>query len=189
MRTGTRFAVAALALVAAAAARPAAAMESCSGTYSATLIQPLPNPLVVALIVYDDSPRNLALAAQFKAGMQSAGVAVSGTPTVRLSLTVALNGGTDDAAPVPSSDNSFSWMSGGIRPQAPDQTQFGRASQDTPPVTVQLRADVRPESGGPVAWVATLRCAMQGNDEQRLAYDIGVVIGRAIGRRADQVPL
>jgi len=164
------------------------AMDSCSGTYSATLIKPLPDPLVVALLVRDDSPRNLALAAKFKAGMQSAGLAVSGTPTAQLSLIATLQGGMYDAAPVPSADDSFSWMGGGIQLQSPDESRFGRPSPNAPPRSLQLRVDVRAEAGGPVAWVATLRCAMQSNDEQLLAYDIGVVIGHAMGQRADQIP-
>ena len=164
------------------------AMDSCSGTYSATLMKPLPNPLVVALLVRDDSPRNLALAAKFKAGMESAGLTVSGTPTAQLSLTATLQGGSYDAAPVPSADDAFSWMGGGIQLQSPEETRFGRPSPNTPPRTLQLRVDVQPQSGGPVAWLATLRCTMQSNDEQQLAYDIGAVIGRAMGQRADQIP-
>lgn len=186
MKAAKRIAAAALALIAAAGVAPAMAAESCRGTYSATLIQPLPKPLVVGLIVRDDSPRNLALAAKFGAGMQHAGVSVKGAPTARLSLTVALNGGMADAAPAASSDDSFSWMGGGVQLQAPDQTRFGRPSQNVQPMTVQLRAEVRTEAGGPVVWVATLRCAMRGDDEQKLAYDIGTVIGRAMGRRVDQ---
>jgi hypothetical protein len=97
-----------------------------------------------------------------------------------------MNGGMADAAPVTSSDDSFSWIGGGIQLQAPDQSRFGRPSQNVQPMTVQLRAEVRTEPGGPVAWVATLRCAMRSNDEQKLAYDIGTAIGRAMGRRVDQ---
>jgi hypothetical protein len=186
MRAAKRIAAAALALIVAGVVAPALAAESCRGTYSATLIQPLPKPLVVGLIVRDDSPRNLTLAAKFKAGMQHAGVSVNGAPTARLSLTVALTGGMADAAPVASDDDSFSWIGGGVQLQAPDQSRFGRPSQTVRPMTVQLRAEVRAAAGGPVAWVATLRCAMRGDDEQKLAYDIGTAIGRAMGRRVDQ---
>ena len=41
-------------------------MGSCSGVISATLLSPLPAPLVVGLQLMDNSPRNIDLANRFK---------------------------------------------------------------------------------------------------------------------------
>ena len=177
-----------VAILLALAAAPAAALESCSGSYAATLLRPLPAPLVVGLVVRDNSPRNVDLAARFTAGMQKAGIAVNGPATMQLSLQVTMGdgGGTDDTAPAPPSDPAFTWWNGGADPQLPGQSRFGARSPNPGPVMVRLRAELRRSLADPVAWVATLQCAMQGSDERQLAFDIGTVIGGAIGRRVEQ---
>ncbi len=165
------------------------AMGSCSGSYSASLLRPLPAPLVVGVVVLDNSPRNLQLASRFNAGLQQAGIAISGTPTAQMTLTVTLNSGLggSDAALVPQQDYSFSWRNG-YDLQRPGQTQFGGNRQAPQATTVQLRADLRPSLSEPVAWVATLQCTMQGSDEDQLAFDIGSLLGGGIGKRVDQAP-
>ena len=184
-----RLAGASAAILMALAPLPGWAIDSCSGTYSATLLRPLPSPLVVGLVIQDDSPRNIDLAARFNAGLQKAGIAVTGAANVQLTLRVTLSNDASlgDAAPVPSSDSSSSWWNGGANLQLPGQSRFGGNRQSPALVTVRLRAEIRRSPTEPVAWVGTLRCAMQGSDEQQLAYDIGTVIGGAIGQRADQI--
>jgi hypothetical protein len=175
-----------LALLACLAASPGRAMESCSGSYAATLLHKLPKPLVVGLVIQDDSPRNIDLAARFTAGLQRAGIAVGGAASMQLSLLVTITGrgGPDDAAPPP--DSAFTWWNGGIDQQLPEQSRFGGVRQNPGPATLRLRAELRRSLADPVAWVATLQCAMQGSDERQLAYDIGTVIGGAIGRRVER---
>lgn len=168
---------------------PGRAMESCAGTYSATLLRPLPAPLVVGLLVRDDSPRNVDLAAQFNAGLQKAGVAVAGAANVQLTLTVTISGaggGGDGVAPMSDPDSSSSWWNGGVTQQYADESRFGGAPQAPGPGTLQLRAELRPSMAEPVAWVASLQCSLQGSDDRQLAYDMGTVIGGAIGRRVEQ---
>ena len=186
MRMRTRAALAGMALLIVGAAPPPPAISSCSGTYSAALLRPLPAPLVVGLVASDDSPRNLELAARFRAGMQKAGASMAGAPTVQLRLAVTMNGGLEPAGPAAPPGRAFSWVGGGVDRQFPDQTRIRRPGWNTPPMTVQLRAELRPSQAEPVAWVATLQCAMQGDDEQQLAYEIGTLIGGTIGRRVDQ---
>lgn len=181
-----RLALAILLAVGMAAASPAWALNSCTGTWSATPLRPAPDPLVVHLAVADDSPRNLDLAAQFNAGLRRSGVAIDGAPTAQLQLRVTMSGGLSEDDPVAPAGHSFSWMGGGVQPQYPDETRIGRSRQDAPPVTVRLRAELRPSPAAPVAWVATLQCARQGDDDRQLAYDIGRLIGGAIGQRVDQ---
>jgi hypothetical protein len=176
--------VAATAIAVAPAAR---AMGSCDGTWSANALRPLPDPLVVHLVVADDSPNNLDLAARFNDGLQRAGVAVGGTPTAQLRLMVSLDGGLGETASV-RVDDSFGWTGGGsgVQRQKPAESQFGRPQQGAAPVIVQLRAELRPGANAPVAWVATLRCTRQDGDDRRLAYDIGTLLGGGLGRRVDQ---
>ena len=97
-----------------------------------------------------------------------------------------MSGGLSEDDPVAPAGHSFSWMGGGVQPRSPDETRIGRSRQDAPPVTVRLRAELRPSPAAPVAWVATLQCARQGDDDRQLAYDIGRLIGGAIGQRVDQ---
>jgi hypothetical protein len=188
MTNRTRLAGAGAAILAALAAAPAWAMGSCSGTYSATLLRPLPAPLVVGLLVRDDSPRNIDLAAQFTAGLQRAGIAATGAANAQLSLAVTRSdaGGSGGAAPVAPSDNAFSWWNGGMDPQSPDESRFGGNRPPPGPATLYLRAEIRPSPADPVAWVATLQCTLQGSDDRQLAFDLGTVIGGAIGRRVEQ---
>lgn len=190
MRISPRLAGACAAILACLAAPPGWAMDSCSGSYAATLLHPLPAPLVVGLVLSDDSPRNVDLAARFKAGLRRAGIAVTGTANVQLTLRVTMTGrdGLDDAAPAPPSDPGFSWGNGGTDPQLPGESQFGRSRPAPGPVTVRLRAEIRRSPADPVAWVATLQCARNGSDDRQLAYDIGTVLGGAIGRRVGRKP-
>ncbi len=189
MSTTRRLAGACAAIAAVIASQPGWAMGSCSGSYAATLLRPLPAPLAVGLVIRDDSPRNVDLAARFTAGLQKAGIDVTGAATMQLTLVATLsnNAGFADA-PVPPSDSSFSWWNGGVDRQLPGQSQFGGNRQDPGPVTLRLRAELRASPSDPVAWVATLQCAMQGSDERQLAYDIGTVIGGAIGKRTERTP-
>ena len=90
------------------------------------MLQPLPAPLVVGLVVRDDSPRNLDLAAQFNAGLQQAGIVVTGTPTAQLTLHATFSGnGPDDAAREANPDTSASWWNGGVTQQYAPSSQFG----------------------------------------------------------------
>ena len=68
------------------------AMQSCSGMYSATLLQPLTEPTVITLDLADSSVVPASLGQAFTSGMQAAGATVSGTPTVRLRLSYQVTG-------------------------------------------------------------------------------------------------
>ena len=74
----------------------ARAQNACSGTYAATLIQALPQPNVVALEVFDNSPENLRLGGKFTDGLRQAGVALDGAPTSRLRLNTSILGPAGD---------------------------------------------------------------------------------------------
>jgi hypothetical protein len=56
------------------------------------------------------------------------------------------------------------------------------------PVILMLRARLRDAQTDTVDWIATLQCTPQGNDNRQLAYDLGTLIGAAIGKRIDRSP-
>ena len=70
----------------------ARAMDSCAGKYSAALLSPLTDPTVVALDLRASFDINAPLAQAFTNGMREAGLAVSGTPTVKLTLSYQVIG-------------------------------------------------------------------------------------------------
>ncbi len=184
MHSAMRFALAGLALL---ATGPAWGQQLCHGSYSATLLRPLPAPLVVGLDIRDDSPGNLDLAARFKSGLQKAGVATTGTPTAQLNLAVTLTGGPQRREPFDAPANSFGWMGGGINMQEPNAGRFGRPAAP-PPMLLQIRATLSAAASGPVQWVAVLQCSMRGADDRALAFQIGSLIGQAIGKRVENKP-
>lgn len=186
MRIFSRLAGAFVAILAVLVASPGWALESCSGSYSATLLHPLPARLVVGLVISDDSPRNLELAARFKDGLQRAGIAVGGAANVQMRVIASVSGRDDDLGAAPRSDSASSWWNGGADQQLPGESRFGGNRQSSGPVTLRLRVEIRRSATDPVAWAATLRCTMRGDDERQLAYDIGTVIGGAVGRRVER---
>jgi len=62
-------------------------MPSCQGSYAATLLQPLPERVVVELDILDRSKRNLMLGDRFLMGVREAGVVVRRDANVLLDVT------------------------------------------------------------------------------------------------------
>jgi hypothetical protein len=48
---------------------------------------------------------------------------------------------------------------------------------------------LQPVGAATPAWIATLQCTLQPVDNQQLAYQLGYLIGGAIGKRVDNSPL
>jgi hypothetical protein len=179
------------------------AMDSCAGQYSAALLQALPVPNVVALDLRDSSDTNVALARAFTDGLRAAGQRVDGTATTKLTLiyqTIGQNNASAGGAGSPggagsgwsdwSGDNA-PWLQGGQSAALPDMPRYDMFSPAPAPQPVirMLRAQLRDAQSNAVDWVATLQCTPQGNDNRQLAYDLGTLIGGAIGKRIDRTPL
>jgi hypothetical protein len=187
------------------AAGPVAAMDSCNGKYSAALLHPLAEPAVVALDLRDSSDVNAALGRSFMNGVREAGQAVSGTPTVKLSLSYQVIGqGGGDAAGGGLNQGGggqtgwSSWSGGGAAALEGGQTlalpDFPRYDAFSPQQSVQsallvLRVEARDARDNALDWVASVQCTMQGTDNQTLAYQLGYLIGGAIGKRRDSAPV
>lgn len=191
-------------------ASPAAAMQGCSGQFSAAAIRPLPKPLVVALDVRDTTPMNTGLANAFKRGLAESGhPAEPPSPNAALSVTYRIvglggsggGGGSDPVirdAPLGTgrswtdpTTSSAIWMRGGQTAALPGMPRFGTSNQPSPsqPQTLFLRAEVRPVGSEQVAWVGVVQCTLQSTDDQGLAHQLGRLIGGAIGKRVDNTPM
>lgn len=188
---------------------PAAAMDACSGQYSAAALSPLPTPTVISLDLSGSTITPPALVQAFAQGMQDAGQRV-GTPSNAV-LTLSWNvmgqgggsgtgGGSGIGSPYAGdnatgwsnwSGSNAAWMQGGetaALPGIPSYTMFStkRAVQSA---LLVLRAQVRATGAGVAAWIATLQCTMQPVDNSKLAYELGRLLGSAVGREISERPM
>jgi hypothetical protein len=187
----------------AVATRPARALESCNGQYSAAALQPLPVPTVVKLDLRDSSPVNINLAKAFTTGMQQAGLHVDGPPTVKLSLMFSIigQGGSTGPGAVPpggaSADGNYAsgtnapWLNGGYTAQLPDLPRYDLFTPQQPAQSALLilRVEANDPSTGTTDWIGSIQCTLLGNDNQTLAFQLGYRIGGTLGKRVDNGPL
>ncbi|MFL5257850.1 MAG: hypothetical protein ACJ8AI_34220 [Rhodopila sp.] len=183
----------------------ARATDSCAGSYSATLLQPLAAPTVVDLDLSDSSDMTARLAQAFTGGMQDAGVTVSGSPNVilRLSYQVVGQGGSVPGGPVinPAGNPDTGWSSwsggqtaalqGGITLALPDipNTDMFNPQQTAQSALLMLRAEARNQGGGLPVWIAVLQCTVQTTDSVMLARQLGYVLGGAVGKEINKAPV
>lgn len=183
---------------------PASALESCIGKYSAALLHPVTVPAVVALDLHDSSDVNAALGKAFINGMHEAGQLVSGAPTVRLSLSydvIGQGGGAGGGGPNQGGGAATGWsnwsgggaaaLQGGQTLALPDFPRYGAFSpqQAVQSALLVLRVEARNTRDNSLDWVASVQCTMQGGDDQALAYQLGYLMGGAIGKRRDNAPV
>ena len=184
------------------AAGPVAAMDSCTGRYSAALFHPLAEPAVVALDLHDSSDVNAALGRSFMNGVREAGQAVSGAPTVKLSITyqiIGQGGSNAGGGGLNQGGGQTDWSAGGAAAalqggQTPALPDFPRYDAFSPQQPVQsalliVRVEAHDARDNALDWVASVQCTMQGTDNQTLAYQLGYLIGGAIGKRRDNAPV
>jgi hypothetical protein len=181
------------------------ALDSCIGKYSAALLHPVTVPAVVALDLHDSSDVNAALGQSFTNGMREAGRLVSGAPTVRLSLSYdvigqgggsAGGGGLNQGGGAATGWSNWSGggaaaLEGGQTLALPDFPRYGAFSPQQPvqSALLVLRVEARNTHDNALDWIASVQCTMQGTDNETLAYQIGYLIGGAIGKRRDNSPV
>jgi hypothetical protein len=187
-------------------AGPARAMDSCSGMYSATLLHPLTEPTIVALDLADSSDVSKNLGEAFTNGMQEAGTTVTGTPTVKLRLSYQIlgqggsgnggGGGLNQGGGAQTGWTSWSGgdaaaLQGGQTAALPDIPNFDAFSPKQPVQSALLvvRFEARNVGADAPDWVASLQCTMQGTDNKTLAYQLGRLIGGAIGKQRSNAPV
>lgn len=159
----------------------AQAASTCSGTMRASLVHPLPAPLVVGASRRITDAPNPELARRFTEGLRKAGVAVSEQPNATLSIAVSVR--TAPHSRVQSgSYNSLEWMSG--VPGAPDAQAPGLQA-----ASLSISAVLADKAQNSQSWVATIDCKVQTDDAGTLAQFMGETIGRAIGKQIDGRPI
>jgi len=156
---------------------PARAASVCSGTMRASLVHPLPAPLVVGASRRITDAPNPELAQRFVAGLREAGVIVSEQPNATLSIAVAVR--TAPRSQIKSGTyNSFEWMNG-VLGAPKGQSQGLRTA------SLSISAVLADKAQSSQSWVATIDCKVQTDDAGELAQFMGETIGRAIGRQID----
>lgn len=207
--SGYRFDLAVGLSLAAVLAAPAAAMDTCPGQYSAAALSPLPTPTVISLDLSGSTITAPGLAQAFTQGMQDAGQRVSTPSNAVLTLSWSVigqgggsgnGGGTGTGSPFAGdnatdwsnwSGSNTAWLQGGETAALPGIPSY---SMFSPKPAVQsallvMRAQVRPTGAGVAAWIATLQCTVQPGDNSKLAYELGRLLGSAIGREISQSPM
>jgi hypothetical protein len=89
------------------------------------------------------------------------------------------------------SGSNAAWLQGGetaALPGIPSYTMFSPKPAAQAALLV-MRAQVRPSGAGVAAWIATLQCTMQPVANSELAYQLGRLLGSAIGREISQRPM
>lgn len=174
-----------------AVAGAAFALDTCRGELSASPLRPLPVPAVIGVDLSDNSPENTALAAAFTRGMSNAGAQVPGssaaTVKLRLSWQVLGSGGSSGGSQGGSGAQDF--PQGGIDRQAPvipNQKLFS-GGQALQPGLLVFRAEARDPTGSTIFWIGSVQCTLLGSENEMLLYELGQVIGGAIGKRRDHV--
>ena len=145
---------------------PALAGSACSGTYSTSLLQPVPLPVTISLA---QPPVNPGLADRFLAGLRAGGAVVDQSSPLRLDLVFTV--ATPASGPLNGTVyNNFSWA---------DQ---GGALVDVNASTVNLMAHLVDVSSYAYIWIATARCTINTRDGAAVADELGALIGRTLGR-------
>ena len=173
----------------------AGAMDSCRGQWSAAALSPLPQPTVAPVALFGSSTANSQLAQAFAQGLNGGGLATGGAANVRLSVSYSTMGGgggglgrTRDSYDQWGAQNQWAGMAGGVSIEMPGMPRFGAAPGPTPQ-TLMLRAELRAMATGLPLWIATMQCQVQTADPQRLATDIGTLIGQSAGKEIAQTAM
>jgi hypothetical protein len=199
-------------ILAAGVSGTAFAMNACGGEFSSTALQALPTPAVVGLDLSDSSPTNTTLAEAFTRGMGVAGAQVAGAQpaTVKLRLTwrilnqggptgqgsggnalVPMQGGSADTGASLWSGNSQTFLQGGIDRAMPDMPRYDAfaPAPATQSGLLIFRAEARGAGGEPIYWIGSVQCTLNAADSQQLAYQLGQLVGGALGQRRDRVAM
>ena len=150
---------------------PALAEEACDGSIQASVLQPLPSPLVVTVENLRNTPNAPKAEASFIDGLRSAGVKVEPDAENVLRLTFLIT--STGTAELPHEYTDFSW------------TAVPGAASGPPPtitVTVGLGGRTRPN----LSWVASLACQVNTTDPTMLAQQLGQVIGEVLSKQLSQ---
>lgn len=180
----------AIALMAIAWSGHASAMGTCDGTYAAFLLHALPQRPVVRLDVRNTAPANQRLADRFLAGMREAGVSTGANPDVTLHVTTSVsidNAGGSNRRPERRAAGLSALQSGNLPSrQVMPRGRLRTPSQARSAPLLELDVDAIRRTETRVSWRVSVHCRPTGTDRGQLAQDLGLVVGRALGRRIER---
>jgi hypothetical protein len=156
----------------------------CSGTYSASIINPLPRGIVISLGSLSSSQTRLAK--PFSAGMQDTGMRVDETGDVLMQAGFTFQPpARPDSTGQDAADfyRRFGWVESSwmddntARLPSPRGLRVGMAVVATNATLNQI------------AWIALINCTVTTDDPQSLMFKLGGLIGRSIGKAVQESPI
>jgi hypothetical protein len=164
-------AVAWLALFGSMMAAPALAKDpSCSGTITATSLNPIKPASALEFRVQNQSKENLALADGFTDGMREAGATVSKDGPLILDVTFLVTEAASDSTAASTLHADFTWMK-----------NLGSTTGTQRP-TLKLTVSLSKKEGVELMWIATVDCSVATPDSHLLAHDLGVLVAGHFGK-------
>ncbi len=146
------------------------AADTCTGTYSASLIHPIKSPNVV-LLPDKGRPELTELRGRLVAGLSRGGVVTSGQPSTRLDFSAMAIPAPGMVSVVPGSYHGFGW--------ALDSSMSGDPVVAS---TLQVLVTLTNVQTYEISWVFTLQCTILTEDRGRVVERIGEIIGRSMGK-------
>ena len=150
---------------------------TCSGTITATSLNPTKPGSAMDFRVMNKSADNLALAEDFSNGLREMGATISSGGPLILAVTFLVTEPAETSA-VPKLHSDFAWMS---------KLDLNAGAGSANPAkahlpTLKMTASVSNKQNADLMWVATVECAVATTDGHRLAHDLGVMISRHYGK-------
>jgi hypothetical protein len=169
-----------MSLVASAAISSGVQAQSlCTGTLRASMVHPLPKPLVVGTERSLQDTANPELAQRFANGLQNAGVTLGDGGNATLSMAVSVVASASGTSVTSGTYKGFEWMSG--KPVGTAGAAPGLRS-----AALSISVIVTDNVAIAQAWIATVDCRVQTDDPGALAEFLGNMIGRTMGQNIDR---
>jgi len=150
--------------------RDVRAADTCTGTYSASLIHPIKLPNVV-MLPDKGRPEMTELRSRLVAGLQRGGLVTSGQPRTRLDFSAMAIPAPGMISSVPGSYHGYGW--------ALDSSLSGDPIVSS---TLQVLVTLTDVQTFEISWVLTLQCTIKTEDRGIVVERIGEIVGRAMGK-------
>ncbi len=145
------------------------ALDTCTGSYSASLVHPLPSPNVVQL-----QNVKTEIGDRFVTGLRRAGVVTTGRPTTRLDIVSMVIPAEGIVSRHPGSYHGFGWA-----------LDTSPTADSVVSSTLQVNMTLTNIQTMETNWIASLSCKILTKDKGRTVQSIGELLGRAVGKNLD----
>lgn len=149
------------------------ALNTCAGTYSASLVHPIQSPNVVQFKSSDDPGVRSALGGRFIAGMRRAEVVTTGRPTSRLDVNAMVIPSSGIVSRNPGSYHGFGWA-----------LDTSPTADSVVSSTLEASLTLTNLQTLEISWTASISCKILTNDKGRIVESIGEFLGKTLGKNA-----